>query len=588
MSRLSTDPATLNPPLLPIARVGHPVSPSPPTTVPSATPLWHSPQAWILLAFVLVCYLPRLTTLTIRGEETRRALVAREMLATGDYVVPRVQGQPLLSRPPLQNWLIAGWSAATGRLDELAVRLPSVIAVAATSLLVFWYARGFLSPLGAFASGLVFASLGQVVELGRFGETDALFTLFVSWSLLGWHAGFRAGWPRWQTWCLGYLAAALGTLTKGPQAPVYFVTGVGLFLLCGRHWRMLFCRTHLAGLTLFLVLVGSWQIPFQTRVGTDAGRDIYLADVGHRFLDASWSSFAGHFALYPFELWACLLPWSALALVWNRPGFRLAVGPAWPTVRFLGLTIAAALPTVWLPPGSRPRYFMSLYPCIALLLGLTIDRLAAAAPDAEWRRIWPWFLRGCGLIMLAAGACVLVVSFWPIGSWYAQSAHFAGLYALISVLAATVVWRLAVATSPRAWTAALLTIAGFVGLTQVGVLVTAHQQTTPDTIARIAELRQMLPEGTRLHSLNLAHHMFVFHWGELPRIQWPQRAEEWPEDVEFFCFDVRELVGREIPGDWEEIFQVPCTKHRDQEYQMRVIVGRRRGLRPLEPAVQTH
>jgi len=510
------------------------------------------------------------------------------MLATGDFLVPRVQGQPLLSRPPLQNWLIAGWTAGTGRLDELAVRLPSVIAVATTTLLVFWYARGFLSPLGALASGLVFASLGQVVELGRFGETDALFTLFVSISLLGWHAGFRAGWPRWQTWCLGYLAAALGTLTKGPQAPVYFVAGVGLFLLWERHWSMLFSRGHLLGLTVFCLVVASWQVPFQLLVGGQAGRDIYLADVGHRFLDASWGSFAGHFVQYPVELWACLLPWSALALVWNRPGFRQSIGTAWPTVRFLLLAIGAALPTVWLPPGSRPRYFMSLYPCLSLLLGLTIDRLAAAPADAEWRRIWPWFLRGCGLVMGGAGLLVGAVSVLPLDSWHAQPLLFAGLYAAISAVGAVLLWRLATARHQTGVRVALLTIAGFVGLTQVGVLVNAHQQTTPDTIAKVQQLKELLPEGTRLHSLNLAHHMFVYHWGELPRIDWPQSEAEWPDGVEYFCFDVRELVGREIPVDWEEIFQVPCTKHREQEHQMRVIVGRRRGGRRPEPGWQAN
>ncbi|MFM8223784.1 MAG: hypothetical protein ACKOJF_33200, partial [Planctomycetaceae bacterium] len=314
-----------------------------------------------------------------------------------------------------------------------------------------------------------------------------------------------------------------------------------------------------------------------------------LSDVGHRFLDASWGSFAEHFATYPLELWACLLPWSALGLVWNRPGFRQAVGTAWPTVRFLGVAIVAAFPTVWLPPGSRPRYFMSLYPCIALLLGLTIDRLAHADPTAEWRRIWPWFLRGCAVTMLVAGGVVLTVSLFPLGSWYAQPVLFACLYAALSLAGAVLLGRLATGTTRRAWTGALLTIAGFVGLTQVGVLVTAHQQTTPDTIAKVRELRQMLPAGAQLHSLNLAHHMFVFHWGDLPRINWPESEQEWPEGVEYFCFDVRDLVGREIPVDWEEIFQVPCTKHREQEHQMRVIVGRRRGTRASnEAAIQAN
>ena len=170
----------------------------PPESSPAASAtrlaFWKEREFWWLLLLVVIAYSLRLTDLTIRGEETRRALVAREMMQTGDWVVPRTQGQPLYSRPPLQNWLIAGIATGQGTINEFTVRLPSLLSIVATVALLYAYTRGFLSRLGALCTGLVFASLGQVIELGRTGETDAMFTLLVAGSLLLWHLGFTRGW----------------------------------------------------------------------------------------------------------------------------------------------------------------------------------------------------------------------------------------------------------------------------------------------------------------------------------------------------------------------------------------------------------
>ena len=60
---------------------------------------WREPELWLLLLLAAGTYLARLDVLPIRGEEPRRARVAYEMLATGDWIVPRQQGDIYLSRP---------------------------------------------------------------------------------------------------------------------------------------------------------------------------------------------------------------------------------------------------------------------------------------------------------------------------------------------------------------------------------------------------------------------------------------------------------------------------------------------------------
>src|SRR5579871_3967477 len=112
---------------------------------PKPAPWWWEPELALLLVLGVGAYFTRMTALTIRGEESRRGLIAREMLTTGDWIVPRCQGVTLYSRPPLQNWLIAGLAVWRGEIDAVSMRLPSDIALLLTVVMIYGYARRFQS-----------------------------------------------------------------------------------------------------------------------------------------------------------------------------------------------------------------------------------------------------------------------------------------------------------------------------------------------------------------------------------------------------------------------------------------------------------
>ena len=97
----------------------------PPEEIPTARRWWREAEVLVLIALVLAAYFVRGADLTIRGEESRWATVAQEMIRTGDWIVPRQQGEPFLSRPPLGNWLISLATLARGTCDTWAIRLPT-------------------------------------------------------------------------------------------------------------------------------------------------------------------------------------------------------------------------------------------------------------------------------------------------------------------------------------------------------------------------------------------------------------------------------------------------------------------------------
>ncbi len=307
----------------------------------------------MLVLLVTGSYLARLDALPIRGEEPRRARVAFEMLQTGDWIVPRQQGEIYLSRPPLGNWLIAAAGYLRGEIDAVAVRLPSVLATVLTVLLIYAYCRSWLGRLGSFAAGAAFATTAMVLELGRLGETEAVFTCCVSGSLLLWHWGYQQGWPPATTWCLGYLLAALAGLAKGPQGPVYFVAPTMVYLALRGDWRFLLSRWHLCGILAFAALLSTWQVPFALATDWQSVRGIWLSNAAERFGDERLSSLGKHLLEYPLELFCCLLPWSLPLLYLANRRFWRSVSDVRLGSCFRWWQSAFAFPACGWPPAPR-------------------------------------------------------------------------------------------------------------------------------------------------------------------------------------------------------------------------------------------
>lgn len=475
----------------------------------------------LLIALALLLYCTRLTDLSIRGEESRRGRIAWEMVHSGDWLVPRVQGLPRLSRPPLQYWTIACVGILRGEVDAVAVRLPCVLATLLTILLIYAHGRCWMSRTGAFASAAIYATFAQVLQLGRLGETEAVFTFLLAAALLVWHIGLMRNWKPMGIWTLAYLFAGLATLAKGPQAPVYFAGGVGLYLLVTRQWRFAVSWSHLAGIALYLALVGAWQIPFSLALGQERVSYVYLSEVAKRFEDSHVLTFLSHLTLFPFEVWlGCLFPWSLLLLAYARRDFRQALEQSSRPVLFLAGCILTAFPTVWIPPEARTRYFMPLFPCFALLCGCVLE---------QWSKL---------------GAASRT-SFQEWAIWLARPMRFAG-------------------------------VATVIGMIYVGPIISNQVARSRDATSDVARARDLLPADAKLYSFGVVHHLFSFLYGaELAHCPWPADETQVDPRLEYFCVDVMNSKHKPIPFAWVEVARVNCDRNARPKPECEVLIGRR-------------
>ena len=166
----------------------------------------------------------------LEPDEGRYAEIAREMTLHGDWVVPVLQGQPYLDKPPLMYWLIRISYALFGISAEAARWVPA-LAIHGAILLVYLLGRRSLGERSAFWGALLLTVAPGFLGMGRLLILDGLLTFWVTLSLL---AGFealrerppeprlKAGRVRWGWWTAAALACGLGVLTKGPVALLLF------------------------------------------------------------------------------------------------------------------------------------------------------------------------------------------------------------------------------------------------------------------------------------------------------------------------------------------------------------------------------
>lgn len=147
------------------------------------------------------------------ADEPRFALVARDMIATGNWLIPRVGGDLYADKPPLYFWLLAAAYALTGSI-RASFLLPSLIAAGATVALTYDLARRLWNRQTALIAATLLLLTVQFVSQARRAQIDATLCMWTTLSLYGLLRHVFTG-PRWGWYVVGWGAAGLGVITKG-------------------------------------------------------------------------------------------------------------------------------------------------------------------------------------------------------------------------------------------------------------------------------------------------------------------------------------------------------------------------------------
>ena len=367
------------------------------------TPTWR--DVAIIVALGALVLVPSLFTRDPwNPDEPRYAEVARAMVATGNYLVPHLNGEVYPDKPALFFWMSAG-------LMRLGVGIGSgrVIAAAfSTCTLLLVYALGrrlYDRNVGLLAAAITATTL-LFAWICKYGVLDPpLTTCVVAAIVCGERALGGAGRRRGLWWLGFYAAMGLGVLFKGPVAlalPVLVMLAYGVARRKeankGGWW-------HLAGAGMFVAVVAAGMAPSLIAGGRAYANEIVFGQTLVRFTRRASHAKPFFFFLVSWPFY--LLPWSLL--------FPLGLAAAIKAARNEG-EHRTWLPVLWvlvifvffsIPTGKRERYILSVVPAVALL----VARYVVAV--AEWgvsRPNWhKWLWRATAAVGVF-GAVALVVS----------------------------------------------------------------------------------------------------------------------------------------------------------------------------------
>ena len=348
-----------------------------------------------LLLATLIAVLQVWPPIATRGE-AREGLVVRELVAGGDWVLPRRQGV-LASKPPLYHWLAAAAVRAFGWSDA-AVRLPSAVGAWCTAVVTFALGLLLLGDRRSawLAVGILFASWG-FTRSALEARVDMLFAACVTTSTAGiaWWAMRDASPGR----AIAWLAAAAAVLVKGPAGAVLPALVATLFLASGGELGRLSGLWSARAAAAAGALAGGWYLAALVAGGREFLAVQVLKENVDRF--AGRGEFAPHrtlaWLLMPRYFLGHLAPWHLAVLDDLRRWWRGE--PATAGGRLLHCWWIVVLVVFTVAAGKRPVYLLPLYPAIALLGARALGRRMVSR--AGWTRLGA-AVGAMATIMLAA------------------------------------------------------------------------------------------------------------------------------------------------------------------------------------------
>ncbi|HET7365743.1 MAG TPA: glycosyltransferase family 39 protein [Burkholderiales bacterium] len=390
---------------------------------------------WVLLALLWF------GTLGIRplykADESRYGEISREMVASGDWVTPRLNGFKYFEKPPLQYWATAALFEVLGEHDWVARLWTALLGVAGIALTFYAGNRLFGPPIGAYAAAILAGSPLYVV-LGQVNTLDMSVTFFLSAAMFA-LCMQRALWF--------WVACALAVLSKGLIGIVLPGGAIVLYMLARRDGSLIRRLRIVPGAVLFLAIAAPWFIAVSAK-NAEFAHFFFVQEHFQRFTTEM------HQRVHPWwyfvaVLAAGMVPWlvplghAVVRALRERADAELLLW-CWTFVVFVFFSASSS---------KLPPYILPIFPALALLAA---------------RSLTPGVLRlQSGLLLIAALGAAYALHRYAAGGPYAEYGTWLVVSALI--FAASAAAGHVLAHKGRVAGAVLAMAAGALVATQLGL-----------------------------------------------------------------------------------------------------------------------
>jgi len=370
-----------------------------------------------------VCYFTHLDAVGLVGpDEPRYASIARDMAESGDWITPRLYGQPWFEKPPLYYWS-AALSFKLFGVSEVSARLPSAVFALLATLAIGWLGwRAYGTKTARWTLLLMPTSLGMI-GFSHAAATDMPFAATLTLALIpaailldllpstpmqspGSSPDAQPSSTRATSFAHSSLLASillgfslgLATLAKGPAALILCGGGVLSWACFTKRWRVTLRLLHPAAIIAFCLTALPWYILCDVR-NPDFFHIFIIEHNFQRFLTPEFQHIQP-FWYYAEIILIAFLPWTSV-LLW---ALAAGLSPIWrgsvsSSTIFLLCWSVFCVAFFTISRSKLPGYILPAVPPMALLLAKCCTSLAA-----EKR----WSLALSSLTFSATGAAAFV------------------------------------------------------------------------------------------------------------------------------------------------------------------------------------
>jgi 4-amino-4-deoxy-L-arabinose transferase-like glycosyltransferase len=375
---------------------------------------------------VVVCLFSHLGAIGLVGpDEPRYAWIARAMATSGDWVTPRLYGQPWFEKPVLYYW-----AAALGFLAHLpaewAARLPSAFAALAVAIAIGWLgwkfygneSRPFASPF--LIAPLIFSTSVAAIGFARAAGPDMLFSASLTIAMasgaivlsrrgaLRSESDDRASNAPSDHIALAFFGASLGlaVLAKGPAGILLAAGALGICALVTSHWRDAFRLAHPLAIAVFCLVALPWYVLCALR-NSDFLRVFIFQHNFERYLTPMFQHRQPFWYFVPIHLLG-LLPWTACLWPALQEGLQLWRQKSWSSSPGFFFACWAIFPFLFFSfsQSKLPGYILPAIPSLVLVIAVGLQRRILAPKSQPSRVASAW----CALISVGITWIVMALS----------------------------------------------------------------------------------------------------------------------------------------------------------------------------------
>jgi 4-amino-4-deoxy-L-arabinose transferase-like glycosyltransferase len=348
----------------------------------------------ILVLLSLILLWSGLPVRTLWGPEGRSAVIVKEMMQSGDYFFPTINGSIYFDKPLLGYWVMLP-GVLIGGLNEAMLRLPSTIAGLGTILVIFFTGQRLFNKRTGIFAALFLATSPMFLLWARTASADMMNT-FIIWMMLWVFLLAREGRSRYLF--MFYMIGAVGSFFKGPVAPAVSIFTVFLYSICSvlvarndsasirkalsNEFFWIVSAPAVWSIVASLILFGALFVAPIMLTGSWLPASMMWKENIVRFLGQHDHQNPPYTYIAPLLLFCA--PWTffAIASLWQARHWEPGTARRWSLLSAIGILL------FFLISGSRRSYYiLPLIPALGLITGKAMADWTREHKDSQFRLI---------------------------------------------------------------------------------------------------------------------------------------------------------------------------------------------------------